>query len=407
MNTLSSIITYVRRIIKSPSNAVITDSLIIDYVNRFFLMDVDARIQLFDLKTKYQFQTVPGVDQYNMPLYSTQSETPGQPTSPDIKYYPVYQGFLDPIYINGIQIPFQTDKTTFFNIWPNIVQQMAVVATGNGGNTYTLNFPIAPQNQNVLSPPFQYILRGHVDITGVIANANSTGTLQDPIFATSINTAIPTTSIYPAVYITTNDINDNSIVVSDSGQFLFQSGANMPNYGLLMQTGNAPYGTTALSGGYSTTSNTVNYQTGVVNVTFPVAIPTGASINAQCYFFQCGLPRGMLFNNNIITLRSPPDTQYLVEMDAYLSPAAFFNQPNAIPFGYMAEYIARGAARKLLSDTGDIEQFQFYEPLFKEQEMLVWKRSQRQFTSTRTQSLYSQGINQGQQGSNSLGGQTM
>lgn len=411
MNVLDSIITYIRRIIKSPSNAVITDNLLIDYINRFWIIDVDARIQLFDLKTKYQFQTVPGVDRYNMPLYSIQSETPpgnNVNSFPDIKYYPVYQGFLDPVYINGIQIPFQTDKTTFFNIWPNIVQQMAVVATGNNTpGPYTLNFPIAPQNQNILSPPFQYILRGHVDITGVIANANPSGPLQDPIFASNINTVIPTTSIYPAVYITTNDTNNNSIVVSDSGQFLFQSGQNMPNYGLLMQMGNAPYGSIALSGGYSTTSNTVNYQTGVVNVTFPVSIPTGASINAQCYFFQCGLPRGMLFNNNIITLRSPPDRQYLVEMDAYLSPAAFFNQPNALPFSYMAEYIARGAARKILSDTGDIEQLQFYEPFFREQEMLVWKRSQRQWTASRTQTIYSQGINQGQSGFNNLGGSTL
>src|SRR6185295_17806789 len=74
MNLLKDIITYVRRIIKSPSNAVITDSLIIDYINRFWLMDVDARIQVFDLKTKYQFLTTPGVDKYNMPLYDTQTE---------------------------------------------------------------------------------------------------------------------------------------------------------------------------------------------------------------------------------------------------------------------------------------------------------------------------------------------
>lgn len=406
MHVLNDIITYIRRIIKSPSNAVITDALIIDYINRFYVSDIDARIQLFDYKTKYQFQTAPGVDRYNMPLYSIQSETPGNSAAQDIKYYPVYQGFLDPVYINGIQVPFQTDKTSFFNIWPNIVQQMAIVATGNGGATYTLNFPIAPQNQNILSPPFQYLLRGHVDITGVIANANNTTTLMDPIFGTTINTAIPTTSIFPAVYITSVDANGNSVVVSDSGQFLNQSGANMPNYGLLMQSGNAPYGTMALSGGYSTILNTVNYQTGVVNVTFPVNIPSGADINAQCFFFQCGLPRGVLFNNNILTFRSPPDQQYLVELDAYLSPAAFFSQPNAIPFGYMAEYIARGAARKLLSDTGDVEQFQFYEPLFIEQERLVWKRSQRQVTSTRTQTIYSQGINQGQSGFNSLGGST-
>jgi hypothetical protein len=56
----------------------------------------------------------------------------------------------------------------------------------------------------------------------------------------------------------------------------------------------------------------------------------------------------------------------------------------------MSEYIARGAARKILSDTGDIEQFQFYEPLFREQEMLVWKRSQRQFTATRTPTIFSE-----------------
>ena len=68
-NFLTDIITYVRRIVKTPSDTIITDALLIDYINRFWLMDVDARIQLFDMKTTYQFQTTPGVDQYNMPLF--------------------------------------------------------------------------------------------------------------------------------------------------------------------------------------------------------------------------------------------------------------------------------------------------------------------------------------------------
>ena len=174
-----------------------------------------------------------------------------------------------------------------------------------------------------------------------------------------------------------------------------------------MQPGNAPDGNTALSGGYSTTSNTVNYFTGEVNVTFPVNIPAGQDINVQCLYFQTGLPRTILYYNNTLTLRAPPSTQYLVELDAYLSPAAFLNTASAIPFGYMAEYIARGAARKILSDTGDIEQFSFYEPLFREQELLVWKRSQRQWTATRTQTIYSQGMGIGQYGNNNLGGQTL
>lgn len=382
LNLLSDIINYVRRIIKTPSDASISDELIIDYINRFYIMDVDARIQLFDLKTKYQFQTKPGFDQYNMPLYSTQTET-ADPQQ-EISFLPVYQGFLAPAYINGLQVPFYTQKAEFFNMWPNVVQQMNVVAIGDGTANYNISFPIGPQNATPANAPFQYILRGHVDITGIIHTNNNI----DPYFATTINVDIPTTSIFPAVYFTSLDANGNSMVVSDSGQFLIDGG-NQPNYGLLMNPGLAPYGNQAI-GTYSTTENTINYLTGTANVTFSSAVPSGVNINAQCFYFQSGLPRGILFNNNTLTLRSPPDRQYLVEIDAYLTPAAFLQDiTNAIPFGYMAEYLARGAARKILSDTGDVEQFMFYEPLFKEQEMLVWKRSQRQFTSTRTHTIYS------------------
>src|ERR1043166_1324101 len=98
MNLLNDIITYVRRIIKSPSNTVITDNLIIDYINRFWINDIDARMQVFDLKTTYSFMTSPGVDRYNMPLYNVQV----QPGAQVIGAYPVYQGFVNPVYINGI-----------------------------------------------------------------------------------------------------------------------------------------------------------------------------------------------------------------------------------------------------------------------------------------------------------------
>lgn len=392
MNLLSDILTYIRRIIKSPSNAVISDNLLIDYVNRFYLMDVDARVQLFDFKTKYQFQTSPTVDRYNMPLYSVQTE----PGSQTIAMYPVYQGFTGPAYVNGVQVGFDTQREVFFGKFPNIVQNMQVVGTGDGTTgPYTLTFPIGPNSSTPPNTPFNGILRGHVDITGIIA----TGSNTDPVVGSTINTSIPVTSIESAVYITSIDSTGANVIVADSGQFL----SSNVNYGLLMEPGSAPFGNQALTGGYSTSSNTINYLTGTATVTFPVAIPVGNNINAQCYYFQAGLPRQILYYNNTITLRAPPSQQYLVEMDAYLSPAAFLSTSAAVPFGYMAEYIARGAARKILSDTGDVDQFQFYEPLFREQEILVWKRSQRQFTSTRTQTIYSQGMSQGAQGLGNLG----
>jgi hypothetical protein len=413
LNLLQDIITYIRRIVKTPSNASLSDELIIDYINRFWIMDVDAEMQLFDLKTKYQFFTQPGVDQYNMPLYGIQSETPNAPNSPDISFYPVYQGFFGPAYINGIQVPVQTQKESFFNIWPNITQQLFVVGIGNNTQgPYTLSFPVTPINSIPVNPPVQAILRGHIDITGII----STGQNIDPPQVTAAQILanapfiqnIPVTSVFPSVYLTSTGSDGSNIIVSDTGQFL--QGAI--NYGLLMQPGSAPNGNLPLGGGpspnYSTTQNTINYLTGIAtNVYFPAVIPQGVDISATCFFFQCGLPRSILYYNNVLTLRSPPDTQYLVELDAYLTPAAFFNQSNSIPFAYMSEYIARGAARKILTDTGDIEQFQFYEPLFIEQRQLVWKRSQRQFTASRTQTIYSQGINQGQTGFNNVGGGTI
>ncbi len=394
MNLLQDVITYVRRIIKSPSDSVISDNLIIDYINRFWMMDVDARIQLFDLKTKYQFQTSPGVDQYNMPLYNVQVQPGGQ----NIGMFPVYQGFTGNALINGVPVSFETRRENFFGYWLNYVQNLTATAVGDGtAGPYQIIMPVQPNGATPPNPPYSAILRGHVDITGIIALNGAFGdppvvTNAQAIGANGTIASCPVTSALAGVYITSIDASGANVVVSDSGQFL----SGNVNYGLLMQPGQAPYGNMVLpadSGGinYSATTNTVNYLTGIANVIFPTAIPVGMNINAQCYFFQTGLPRSVLYYNNVITLRSPPAQQYLVELDAYLTPAAFLNTGSAIPFGYMSEYIARGAARKILADTGDQDQFAFYEPLFREQEMLVWKRSQRQFTSTRTQTLYSQG----------------
>lgn len=333
-------------------------------------MDVDARMQLFDLKTKYSFQTTPGIADYNMPLYSSQSSDLQSSIAP----FPVYQGFMNPCFVNGIQVPMHTQRDSFWKIYPAYVQSLPAVVLGDGvTNTFQLNLPFFPA------------IPGHIDMAGIIA----TGSTTDPIYTNSFIDTVPTTSVYPGVTITYTNPNGSNTVVTDSGQFLL-SGTGEELYGLLMQPGNAPLGNLALTGGYSTTSNTVNYNTGLINVTLPSTPAANTPIQVQCYFYEQGIPRAILYYNNIITMRPPPNTQYLVELDCYLSPAAFLTTTQAVPFGYMSEYLARGAARKILSDTGDWEQFTAYEPLFIEQERLVWKRSQRVFTATRTGTIFSE-----------------
>jgi hypothetical protein len=231
-------------------------------------------------------------------------------------------------------------------------------------------------------------------MTGIIYSGNT----LDPIFSTTIPAdagvpLIPATSIYPGVFLTYQNENGSVTTITDSGVFL-STGTSGQLYGLLIESENPgtinsyPFSYESL-GAYSTTANTVNYITGVVNVTFPTPPLAGSNIQAQSYFYQQGIPRAILNYNNCLTIRPPPDVPYLVEIGAYLTPAAFLASSQAIQFAYMCEYIARGAARKILSDTGDVEQFMFYEPLFKEQETLVWKRSQRIFTETRTGTIFS------------------
>lgn len=377
MNVLSDVITYVRRLIKSPSNAQISDNLIIDYINRFWILDVDARIQLFDLKTKYGFQCSPGVTSYNMPLYGVNSFAPqfeGSNPQTSISAYPVYQGFMDPAYINGIQVPFYTQRDAFYKVWTPYVQtlQPAAIGTGSAG-PYTLSLPFFPA------------IRGHVDTTGIIA----VGSNIDPIVGASLNVNVPITSLYPGVTFTATGVDNSTMVVTDSGQF----SSTDQNVGWLQKT----------SGSTISQAGTVNYQTGAVSVTFPGAVQSGTEIQANCYFYESGIPRALLFYDNVITIQPPPNISYYIEMDAYLSPAAFLNSSTALQFAYMSEYIARGAARKILSDTGDVEQFMFYEPLFKEQETLVWKRSQRQFTATRTGTIFSDLQSQNTTNANGVG----
>ena len=361
-------------------------------------MDVDARVQLFDLKTKYQFMTSPGIDRYRMPLYKVQVSPGSPPLQQSIYYYPVYQGFMGPCTVNGIEIPFYTETSLFQNIYPNYVNQTLQVATGDGTKgPYSVSFPFANSSSPNPTNPSSTILRAFIDNTGLIALYNAGITSLNVASGNTGIQYIPGANINSQVFFSTRNADGKTIVVQDSGMFLDSADSGCNNYGLLMSSNSTdvyPTGYTELDiatspNNYSITKNTINYFTGSANFYFLDNVPSGMPIMGSAVYYQMGLPRGVLFYDNVLTFRAPPNTSYLVELTAYLSPAAFLATTQAIEFAYMCEYIARGAARKILSDIGDWEQFTSYEPLFIEQERLVWKRSQRQFTATRTQTIYS------------------
>jgi len=162
------------------------------------------------------------------------------------------------------------------------------------------------------------------------------------------------------VYITAVDVAGNNLVLQDDGN------------GSLIGNG----------------FGTVNYITGAVSATFANAIPATSNINSQSIPYTPGRPQAVLYFDNVFSFRPVPDRPYLFQIDAYYNPASFLATNNSVPYRWMAEYIARGTARKILTDYGDAEQLAFYEPYFREQENFCLRRTTRQNSNTRVATVY-------------------
>lgn len=323
-SVLSDVIRWVRRIIKSPSDQVISDSTIGDYVNRFYVYDMPERLQLFELMRQYVFLTQKNIFMYQAPFYL---DANGRNTG-----VPMYQTFRPPAYADGIQMGFYESNAQFYNIFPELVQnEVPILGDGSGG----------PYAITVASTP---ILRGFTDDLGYLE---------------------------PYVFVTAIDGSGSQLYIVDDGN------------GVLIQTDSSFQSTTPNIAG------TVDYDTGIMEFTFDQVIPADNPINVQTSPFSGGFPRLMQFYNNIFRLYPVPDRPYKIEIDANVTPAQFLTTADSIPFAYMSEYLARGAARKILTDNADYEQFTFYEPLFREQENLVLRRTSRQRAVERTPTIFS------------------
>lgn len=328
----SDIEQWVRRIIKAPSVQSISSATIGDYVNRFYVYEAPQRLQLFELKRQYTFETIPNIFQYQFDHEN-------------------YQNLMPPVYVDGVQIGMFQSNDQFYKIYPELVLNEQPIQGDGGVGPYTLTVAQSP------------ILRAFIDDLG---------------------------NRLPYVYITYTDVNGFTHYIVDSGYV----SATDANEGILIET-DATFqdnlGTPLVIAGDTATggNGTVNYLTGICTFTTLAGVLNESYINTQCSPYSAGVPRMCLFFNNVIKLYPVPDRTYKVQLDAYITPAQFLMTDSALQFAYMAEWIARGAARKILTDNADAEQFNFYEPLFREQEALVLRRTNRIQCNMRTPTIFS------------------
>lgn len=336
MSTLATtVIPMVRQIVKTAEEADLTDDQILVYINQFYQYDVPAELQLFDLTTTYTFQTEAYVDKYNLPIE-------------------LFNFYNAPFLVDGLPQAWIQSPTQWV-AYSQPSRTQITLGTGDGSAT-AFTFDV----YSVLNTPqasIQPFIRAHYTW-----NKQWTS----------------------GVVLTSRDANQNTMVVKDG--ISIPLGVSPPAQG---QPSNANTGW--LTENETSQCGTVNYVTGAITVQFSTPPAADEPIVGSFIFFQPGMPSAGFLYDNFIQLYPVPDRSYTIETVASKTPTAFLNSAESLQYLWMGEYLARGAAQKILSYVGDQTQYAFYQPLFKEQERYVLRRTSRQ---NATQRVYTPFANQ-------------
>ena len=135
-------------------------------------------------------------------------------------------------------------------------------------------------------------------------------------------------------------------------------------------------------------TGTINYISGAFTLAFSTAPGTGNAINSQVVIYQPSRPTSILYFDNKFVVRPVPDQVYTVNMEVYVRPTELLSDSDTPELEQWWQYIAYGASKKVLEDRMDLESIAMIEPEYKQQELLVGRRTIVQQASQRTSTIY-------------------
>lgn len=255
-------------------------------------------------------------------------------TQPNIEFYQFdntnYITCEPPAYCGGQQIQYFQDLDTFYRQWPKInYLQTIAVGTGSAG-PYTSTLSATP------------ILRSNN-----ISTTSQIGRDVRILFTANISGSVATSAI---------DNGNGGFVDAITG--------------------------TPLPG-------SINYTTGLFTITFSSTVPAGTAITAETIPYVASQPRSICFYQNQFLLRPVPDKAYLVEVNAFRYPTQLINTNSSPELAFWWQLLAYGAALKILVENGDYENAEALRPYYTEQLLLVQRRTIKQQTNQRSQTIYS------------------
>ena len=181
-----------------------------------------------------------------------------------------------------------------------------------------------------------------------------------------------------------NNVTISSIDVDDLAVTLVDVPQTDVATGNAYQTGEfiVPNNTAATYGG-------LDYLSGVYTINFPIAPAAAAPIYAHTTPYQAARPSAVLYYDNKFIMRPVPDKVYRVTLEAYIRPTELLAADQHPDLEQHWQYIALGAALKVLEDRMDMDTVQLLMPLFKEQETLCLRKTIVQQSNERTATIYS------------------
>ena len=324
--TLDAIRTKVRKLTRSQSQLLLTNTQIDEYVNTFLVYDLPSILRLTDLKQTYTFYTRPFQDKY-------ETITLGFNTQPLFNYTNLANGTFGPFFIGGYRAAFSQSREKFYGRWP-ILNQQIQIATGNGVQT---------------------------TFTGVLTGKPI---LQNNVTFSSLDAA--------SLQLVMQDIpvvNGNNIPFNVGNLYV----PNGPANPLVVDP-----------------INTINYLTGAYTVTFPNPPGAGQPVFVLDYTYAAAIPNSVLFFNNTFYLRPVPDKPYPVNFEVFYQPIQLIQAADKPQIEQWWQYIAYGAAIKVLQDRNDQDTVNLLLPEFHKQELLVLRRTLVQQGDDRAATIYSQ-----------------
>ena len=337
-----------RRMTGRLQSTEITDAQIDEYINTFYLYDLPEHLRTIDLRVEYDFFTTPNVDTYDFPRND-------------------YTDMHPPVYVAGYEAMLYQDRTSFYRAYTSL-DFIQTITTGDGATTTFSGF--------LTNTP---VLRGHNQNPPGAYFGSGTNPFGDPAITSTV-----LSTITPEVIFSSVDANNNPIIVGDTG-IIFTTGASAGN-GTLMTLPTNPAARAFIQ---PITTNFVNYATGEFSVVFPTAPQAGANINAEYFSYANSQPQSVLFFQNQFVLRPIPNATYKVSCEAYRLPT-FLAAGEDPRLKEMWQLLAFGGALKCMADSGDMESYANYFPLYKEQENLILRRTLAQLTNQRSNTIYQQ-----------------